>query len=68
MTHVYGCGIDEHTKNKLFEPFFTTKTVGKGTGLGMAMVFSIIEDHHGSIEVDSMESVGTSVTLKLPVN
>lgn len=63
-----GCGMNEQTKNKLFEPFFTTKTVGKGTGLGMAMVFSIIEDHHGSIEVDSMENVGTAIILRLPVS
>lgn len=63
-----GCGMDEVTKNKIFEPFFTTKDVGKGTGLGMAISFGIIEEHGGYIEVDSEVGHGSRICLYLPVN
>lgn len=63
-----GCGMSDETKNKLFEPFYTTKTVGKGTGLGMAISFGIIEEHGGTIEVESSVNKGTSILLKLPLN
>ena len=62
-----GSGMDKKTKEKLFEPFFTTKPVGEGTGLGMSIIYSIINDlHEGSIEVESELGVGTKTTITLP--
>ena len=63
-----GGGIPEAIRQKIFDPFFTTKPVGKGTGLGLSLSYSIIQDHHGRIELDSEEGVGTTFTLVLPVN
>lgn len=48
-----GSGIERELKDRLFEPFFTTKEPGAGTGLGLALVYSIIEEHYGQITVDS---------------
>jgi len=62
-----GVGIPEKNMARIFEPFFTTKDVGKGTGLGMHVVYSIIEKHHGTIHVDSTEGVGTTFTISLPM-
>lgn len=62
-----GSGMDERTQQKLFEPFFTTKEVGKGTGLGMAITFGIVEEHGGSIEVASELGLGTQVDVLLPL-
>jgi signal transduction histidine kinase len=62
-----GSGMNEETKNKLFEPFYTTKGVGEGTGLGMAISFGIIEEHGGTIAVQSTEGDGSVITVKLPV-
>jgi signal transduction histidine kinase len=62
-----GTGMTEEVKTKVFEPFFTTKDVGKGTGLGMSITFSIIEDHHGLIELNSEYGQGTEFVIKLPV-
>ena len=62
-----GCGMDADTQAHIFEPFFTTKPVGKGTGLGLSIVFRIIEDHRGSIEVDSTIGEGTTFRVKLPL-
>ncbi len=65
-----GCGIPEEHQNKIFEPFFTTKGVGKGTGLGMALVYSIVEEHFGTISVRSPvnteERTGTTISISLP--
>ena len=61
-----GCGMDEQTQAHIFEPFFTTKDVGHGTGLGLSIVFRIIEDHRGSIEVDSAPGRGTAFIITLP--
>ena len=62
-----GAGIAENHLDRLFEPFFTTKQPGEGTGLGLPMVYKIIEAHGGSIAVDSRSGEGTRVTLRLPV-
>ncbi len=61
-----GYGIAQAELEHIFEPFFTTKEPGKGTGLGLALVYSIVEDHGGTIQVDSTQGVGTDFTLKLP--
>lgn len=60
-----GCGIKEENKNKIFDPFFTTKE--NGTGLGLASVYRIIENHKGTIKVQSKWSEGTSITIQLPL-
>ena len=60
-----GIGMTQEVKEKMFDPFFTTKDVGEGTGLGMSIVFKIIESHHAKIEVDSETGRGTRITLVL---
>lgn len=60
-----GYGIAEDKKKKIFNPFFTTRE--KGTGLGLAIVQSIIDTHHGEIEVESEEGKGTTIILRLPL-
>ncbi|PJZ69477.1 hybrid sensor histidine kinase/response regulator [Leptospira perolatii] len=62
-----GIGMDENTRRKVFEPFFTTKGPGKGTGLGLALVYSIVEKHFGSIEIDSELGKGTTVRIFFPI-
>ncbi len=62
-----GRGMDQRTKARVFEPFFTTKPSGRGTGLGMAMVYGLIKQHGGYIEVDSVPDQGTTIRLYLPV-
>lgn len=61
-----GHGIPREVTKKIFEPFFTTKEFGKGTGLGLTVVKGIIEEHQGSIVVESEEGKGTSFTILLP--
>ncbi|HTP65335.1 MAG TPA: ATP-binding protein, partial [Geobacteraceae bacterium] len=61
-----GVGIPEHISKRIFDPFFTTKEVGKGTGLGLSMVYGIVSQHNGFIEVDSQEGKGSSFRLYLP--
>jgi len=62
-----GCGIPEHQLEHLFEPFFMTKEVGKGTGLGLAMVFGAVKSHHGFVEVDSIEGEGSTFHIYIPL-
>ncbi len=63
-----GVGMDKETLNQVFDPFFTTKEQNKGTGLGLAMTFSIIKQHRGCIDVYSEPAMGTSFHLYLPVD
>ena len=62
-----GCGMDADTQAHIFEPFFTTKPVGEGTGLGMSIVFRIIEDHGGRITLNSAPGEGTEFVIQLPM-
>ena len=61
-----GCGMDEATRTRVFEPFFTTKGAGQGTGLGLAMVYSIANNHNGWVEVSSTEGEGSVFGVYLP--
>lgn len=62
-----GIGMDEKTKQKIFEPFFTTKDVNKGTGLGLALVYSIVTNHKGFIDVETALDEGTTFNIYLPI-
>ena len=62
-----GQGIAEKDLGKIFDPFFTTKEVGIGTGLGLSVVYGIVQQHRGSITVQSKEGQGTSFYIRLPV-
>ena len=66
-----GAGIPPEIRDRVFEPFFTTKDPGDGTGLGLAMVYSIIEDHKGALEiispVDPVLQKGTKFVIRLPI-
>lgn len=61
-----GCGIRRDHLDQVFEPFFTTKPVGKGTGLGLSVSYGIVQQHGGSLEVQSEEGKGTTFTIRLP--
>jgi signal transduction histidine kinase len=63
-----GHGMPEETRSKIFDPFFTTKDFGKGTGLGLTVVKGIIEEHGGTIAVESAVDRGTTFWIRLPVD
>ena len=62
-----GKGMDKLVIKRIFEPFYTTKDEGKGTGLGLSVVYGIVSNHHGFIDVDSVEEKGSTFYLYFPV-
>lgn len=63
-----GTGIPREHLSKIFDPFFTTRAIGQGTGLGLSISYSIVRQHHGTIEVQSELGRGTSFEISLPVH
>jgi signal transduction histidine kinase len=63
-----GCGIPESIKDHIFEPFYTTKKRGKGTGLGLFMIYNLVKKNHGCITFESTAGVGTIFNLFFPKN
>jgi signal transduction histidine kinase len=63
-----GPGIAPEHITKVFDPFFTTKPVGAGTGLGLSISYGIIEEHKGSITVESQPGSGAVFTIEVPAN
>lgn len=66
MVRDNGCGMNDATKQRIFEPFFTTKPVGIGTGMGLAMVYGTITNHHGWIQLDTAPGRGAAFCIFMP--
>ncbi len=62
-----GEGIDKAIISRIFDPFFTTKEMGKGTGLGLAVVYGVLQSHHGYVDVESERELGTTFRLYFPI-
>ncbi|HTY09570.1 MAG TPA: PAS domain S-box protein [Bacteroidota bacterium] len=62
-----GAGMDNKTLNQIFDPFFTTKAEGKGTGLGLSVVYGVMKEHHGFVNVESTPGKGSTFNLYFPV-
>lgn len=62
-----GCGINPEQINQIFEPFYTSKPVGKGTGLGLSVSYGILQQHGGTLEVESVPNMGSTFTITLPI-
>ena len=63
-----GPGVPSEMKNRIFDPFFTTKDTGEGTGLGLTVAYAIVQEHGGSISVETPPAGGASFTVELPVS
>lgn len=62
-----GPGISKNNLTRIFEPFYTTKEAGKGMGLGLAIVYGLVQEHGGSIKVDSVQGKGATFTIEFPI-
>jgi signal transduction histidine kinase len=68
VVHVHdtGCGIADKDVDKIFDPFYTNARVGGGTGLGLSICYSIVKQHSGSIDVESLRGKGTTFIVAFP--
>jgi PAS domain S-box-containing protein len=64
----HGCGMDRYTVSRILEPFFTTKAVGRGTGLGLSVVYSVVTGWGGNVRIESEVDQGTSAMIYIPVD